>query len=58
MKDPMHKLADQLATEMAQLGDLLRRRDLYGEQGLGEQIAQLKQAIDVKRAIAEGLVGE
>jgi len=50
-------LADQLAADMAQFGDLLKRRDLYGEYGLDEQIAQLKQVIEVKRAIADGLAG-
>ena len=57
MKDPLHRLADQLAADMAQFGDLLKRRDLYGEYGLDEQIAQLKQVIEVKRAIADGLAG-
>lgn len=52
--DPFHHLVDQLATDMAYYNECLIRRDRYGEKGLDEQIALLKQAIDVKRAIAQG----
>ena len=48
------ELADQLAIDMTYLNELLIRRDRYGQDGLDEQIALLRQSIDVKRAIAEG----
>ena len=54
MNTPFHKLADQLATDMTYLNELLIRRDRYGQGGLDEQIDLLRQSIDVKRAIAEG----
>ncbi|MDP6041213.1 MAG: hypothetical protein QGG64_21875 [Candidatus Latescibacteria bacterium] len=54
MSTPLHKLADQLAIDMTYLNELLIRRDRYGQDGLDEQIALLRQSIDVKRAIAEG----
>jgi hypothetical protein len=53
--DPFHKLVDQLATDMTYYNEMLIRRDRYGEMGLDTQIDELKQCIDVKRAIAEGL---
>lgn len=54
METPLHKLADQLATDMTYLNELLVRRDRYGQDGLDQKIDLLKQCIDVKRAIAEG----
>jgi hypothetical protein len=57
MATPFHKLVDQLATDMTYLNELLIRRDRYGQAGLDAQIDLLKQAIDIKRALAEGQVG-
>jgi hypothetical protein len=54
MSTPFRKLADQLATDMTYLNELLIRRDRYGQDGLDEQIGLLQQSIDVKRPIAEG----
>lgn len=50
-------LIDQLATDMTYLNELLIRRDRYGQEGLDGQIALLQQAIDIKRALAQGQVG-
>lgn len=58
MDTPFKKLVDQLATDMAYLNELLIRRDRYGQEGLDEKIDLLKQAIDVKRALAEGQSGK
>lgn len=52
--EPFYNLVDQLVIDMAKYGDLLIRRDRYGETGLDEQITQMKQTIEIKRAIAEG----
>jgi hypothetical protein len=56
--DPFHNLVDQLATDMTYYNEMLIRRDRYGEEGLDIQIDELKQRIDLKRAIAEGLKKE
>ncbi|MBT3606526.1 MAG: hypothetical protein HOE48_02885 [Candidatus Latescibacteria bacterium] len=53
--DPCCKLVDQLATDMTYYNEMLVRRSQYGEEGLDVQIDQLRQCIDVKRAIVEGL---
>ncbi len=55
MATPFRKLVDQLATDMTYLNELLIRRDRYGQEGLDAQIDLLKQAIDIKKALAEGL---
>jgi len=51
---PKKHLANQFIRDFDKLADLVNRRD-KGEKGLERQIAQLKQAMNVKEAIIWGM---
>lgn len=54
MFSPFHNLANQLVNDLTRLRDLeLRRR--MGETGLDPEIDVLRAAIEIKKAIAEGM---
>lgn len=51
---PKQHLADQFIRDFDKLADLVSRRD-NGEKGLEREIAQLKQAMNIKEAIIWGM---